>query len=153
MNKFEIFSQIPWADRKMDEANRRVQINCKSICAELKKQGVAYVSAGYNGGGDDGQIQDVSYIGTSGGLVEVDEKSRVNVIPDINKPNKVMSVSLGLGLDMLLSDGLVAGGQIGWENNCGGEGTMKLSVETQALEIEHYERVETLADPVFLKFF
>lgn len=153
MNRIEIVSQIPWMEREIQEARKRIEVNSASICATLRKQGVANVTANYCGAGDDGQIEEVIYISSDGGLVEVDEKTRVNVIPDAEKPTQVKSVSLGLGLDMLMSDGLVAGGRAGWENNCGGEGVMRLDVEKNTISMKHYERVETLSDPIFINFF
>lgn len=108
----------------------------EALFAELESRNVASVTATYNGGGDDGAIEEIDFEPVAGADI----------------PDGVDPLS-GVDVDHLAFT-LVNLEHSGWENNSGGRGEVVFDVEAKEARVSHSDfSMGTREDPFWLEGF
>jgi len=93
----------------------------KLVMAKIKEHNVAYMEVRYDGGGDDGMIEDIEFYDING--------NRMNVTVDTDK------------LDNFLYECISNNVEWDWVNNEGGYGMLTFNFNHDEIKIDHTQRV------------
>ena len=102
----------------------------------LQAAGISLVVVNYDGGGDEGNIDEIQYL--KGGDEAEAPDAKLDYSDDLGKPSP--NIDLGDFITRLTFDFIftIHGG---WENGEGAHGTIEFTTETQTIQMTHNARV------------
>lgn len=111
-------------------SNKEKLFNC------LQAADISLVIVNYDGGGDEGNIDEIQYL--KGGDEAEAPDAKLNYSDDLGKPSP--NIDLGDFITRLTFDFIftIHGG---WENGEGAHGTIEFATETQTIQMTHNARV------------
>lgn len=128
----------------MNEAEA-IEENKNNIIAGLRKAGIKECRVAYEGSGDSGQVEEISYDGLYGTHQEATVPQRV-ISRDYTKKDICFSnmreVGLATAIEALCYAKLERYG--GWENNEGAQGSFVINVESGTVHWRHETNIMTV---------
>lgn len=106
------------ANWQQEEQERKEQAKTKLFQLFAARQDVASIEVTYDGCGDSGQIEQLTYFDTENQAINREDKELDDVVEDY-------------------VNGLLPGG---WENNDGAFGTVRIDARAQKAHVEHNDR-------------
>lgn len=139
------FDHAQWEAERAREAEKAIQYletNKAQLFGALEPAGIQYVTVTFDGGGDSGQIENISAVADNASVelptVEIELVS--HVWGQENPTRTLMSVAEAI--EQLAYD-LLSLTHSGWENNDGAYGEFVFDVLERTISLEHNERYVT----------
>ena len=137
-------ADMTWGESLVARRKLAIEMSRRALdhlCPILAAHGITTVTIGYDGGGDEGQIEHVETFGTAGKIELPDVECRRHGM-DFNgtiyeQPDRLPSALESFGYEVL------EGAHDGWENNDGAFGTLTIDVASRAASLEHNSRFTT----------
>lgn len=139
------FDYALWEAERAREAEKAIQYletNKTQLFAELDLAGITYVTVTFDGGGDSGQIEDISAVANNAQLeLPSAEIELVSHVWGQEEPTRTR-MPVAEAIEQLAYD-LLSLTHCGWENNDGAYGEFVFDVRQRSLSLEHNERYVT----------
>jgi hypothetical protein len=136
------FDYASWEAERAREAEKAIQyleINKAQLFCVLGPAGVHYVTVTFDGGGDSGQIEDISAVADNAKLeLPSTEIEHISHVWGQEEPTRTL-MSVADAIEQLAYD-LLSLTHCGWENNDGAYGEFVFDVRERSISLEHNER-------------
>ena len=139
------FDYAIWEAERTREAEKAIQYletNQVRLFGVLGPAGIQYVTVTFDGGGDSGQIEDISAVADNTKVeLPTVEIELVNHVWGQEEPRRTL-MPVAEAIEQLAYD-LLSLTHCGWENNDGAYGEFVFDVAKQSISLEHNERYVT----------
>lgn len=139
------FDYAIWEAERTREAEKAIQYletNKVRLFGVLGPAGIQYVTVTFDGGGDSGQIEDISAVADNTKVeLPTVEIELVNHVWGQEEPRRTL-MPVAEAIEQLAYD-LLSLTHCGWENNDGAYGEFVFDVAKQSISLEHNERYVT----------
>ena len=139
------FDYAQWEAERTREAEKAIQYletNKAHLFSVLSPNGVQYVTVTFDGGGDSGQIEDISPVADNAKVeLPTVEIELVSHVWGQEEPTRTL-LSVAEAIEQLAYD-LLSLTHCGWENNDGAFGEFIFDVRERSISLEHNERYVT----------
>lgn len=139
------FDYAQWEAERAREAEKAIQyleINKAQLFGVLGPAGITHVTVTFDGGGDSGQIEDISAVADNA-KVEL-PSAEIELVSHVwgqEEPTRTR-MPVAEAIEQLAYD-LLSLTHCGWENNDGAYGEFVFDVAKQTISLEHNERYVT----------
>lgn len=144
-NPIIAFDYAQWEAERTREAEKAIQYletNKAQLFDVLEPAGIHYVTVTFDGGGDSGQIEDISAVADNAKLeLPSAEIELVSHVWGQDEPKRTL-MTVAEAIEQLAYD-LLSLTHCGWENNDGAYGEFVFDVREQSISLDHNERYVT----------